>query len=383
MPFPAYWPAANKFDSLDNILQTATLNSGHGSSPLSALQGINRLLQNYAAQNNYTVAPLDKTSQMYQDIDGQVTNTWQHEAGYWHDKYAPTRLFKGTPAGPGQTKIKSFQEGIPLLNLKRLKVNPNEWSAVFILVCKNQARWGAFEQCRANFDGSGVDATNDFQNLQWTTQTSANFPLIDPKRGECWLWSGQSLDILHGVMTHGFQGIHCQSTGTTGYGALGRGNYFTDKFSKALLYAINLRNEYFGEAKGLDFRVLMLSRVLLGNYLSIDGATKQEKDAQRMAHNIELTGSAQRQKRQLKLAQNPTPPGVDQYDHTVKLYRDAKLTRQPMQKGWKANYQITGTNRDANIGHESVHMTHKQSNEFLVAIGKQVYPEFLVFVYKG
>jgi hypothetical protein len=37
----------------------------------------------------------------------------------------------------------------------------------------------------------------------------------------------------------------------------------------------------------------------------------------------------------------------------------------------------------SNIGKESVHQTHKGSNEFLVAIGKQVYPEFLVFVSKG
>jgi hypothetical protein len=267
---------------------------------------------------------------------------------------------------------------------KRLKVRPNEWDVELILVCKNQARWAAFEQCRANFDGSGVDATNEFQNFQWATAGHANFPLIDPKRGECWLWSGQSLDILHGVMTHGFQRIHCQSAGGTGYGALGRGNYFTDKFSKALLYAMNLRNLYFGAAEGSDYRVLMLSRVLLGNYLTIDGATKQEQAAQRSAHNIELTGSAQRQKR-LPLHQNVQPlrQGEDVYEATVKLYRDMKLARQPMQKRWKPNYQITGTDRDVNIGHESVHMTHKGSNEFLVAIGKQVYPEFLVFVSEG
>jgi hypothetical protein len=56
---------------------------------------------------------------------------------------------------------------------------------------------------------------------------------------------------------------------------------------------MNLRNEYFGAAKGSDIRVLMLSRVLLGNYLSMDNASAQERTAQRTAHNLELTGSAQ------------------------------------------------------------------------------------------
>ena len=176
-------------------------------------------------------------------------------------------------------------------------------------------------------------------------------------------------------MAGGFQRIHCASNAATGYGALGRGNYFTDKFSKALLYALNLRNQYFGAAKGTDIRVLMLSRVLLGNYMSLDTATAQERQDQKFAHNVELTGSAQRHKR-------VADPNYHGYHQSVALYRDAKLTRGPMQKGWKANYQITGMNRDANIGKESVHQTHKGSNEFLVAIGKQIYPEFLVFVAK-
>jgi hypothetical protein len=50
----------------------------------------------------------------------------------------------------------------------------------------------------------------------------------------------------------------------------------------------------------------MLSRVLLGNYLSMDNASKMEREEQTMAHNIELTGSAQRQKR-LPLHQNVQP----------------------------------------------------------------------------
>jgi hypothetical protein len=172
-------------------------------------------------------------------------------------------------------------------------------------------------------------------------------------------------------MTRGFQRIHCEGSGSTGYGALGRGNYFTDKFSKALLYGMNLRNEYFGAAKGSDIRVLMLSRVLLGNYLSMDNASAQERTAQRTAHNLELTGSAQ---------QHHLNTG--NYAQSVALIRDQKLARMPIKKGWKNDYKITGTNRDTHIGHESVHMTHKGSNEFLVAIGKQVYPEFLVFVGK-
>jgi hypothetical protein len=54
-----------------------------------------------------------------------------------------------------------------------------------------------------------------------------------------------------------------------------------------------------------------------------------------------------------------------------------------MAKGFKTAYQITGGDVDANIGYESVQMAHKGSNEFLVAMGKQMYPEFMVFVKKG
>jgi hypothetical protein len=105
MPFPAYWPAANDFNSLDNILQGAN-------NPLPVLQGINSFLQNYPAQNPYTVAPLDDQSQMWQVIGTEVSNTLPHGAGWKHDKYGPARWWKNTPAGPGQTKKRPSKSGL-------------------------------------------------------------------------------------------------------------------------------------------------------------------------------------------------------------------------------------------------------------------------------
>jgi Poly(ADP-ribose) polymerase catalytic domain len=374
MPFPNYWPTDDKFMSLHNFLLPQGVNKqgvteANAVRTLSALPGIQSFLLNkYSAQSSYEVAELQNMF-MWTQIATQISHTPPHAAGYKQDKYLPARAIKGTNPGPGQTVAKNIKE---LFGGKRMDVLPGDWGALLILVCKNQERWDKFEQCRQNFDSSGVDATTDFNAFPWAVGApSHNFPVIDAKRGECWLWSGQALDILHGVMTRGFQRIHCEGTGSTGYGALGRGNYFTDKFSKALLYGMNLRNEYFGAAKGSDIRVLMLSRVLLGNYLSMDNASAQERTAQRTAHNLELTGSAQ---------QHRLNTGT--YANSVALIRDQKLARAPIKKGWKNNYKITGTDRDAHIGHESVHMTHKGSNEFLVAIGKQVYPEFLVFVGK-
>jgi len=380
MPFPTYWPADDKFLPLHKFLTDAwtdhpdhrgKIKEREAVSMLAGLKGVDAMLNKYNVSGNYAVAELwDMT--MWTTIAAQVSASPGHKAGYTQDKYLPARAIKGSPAGPGQTFGKNIKE---LLGRKRMDIRPGEWGVQLILVCKNQDRWSKFEQCRQNFDASGVDATQDFANFQWAVGANTpNFPLIDAQRGECWLWSGQSLDILHGVMSGGFQRVHCESNGSTGYGALGRGNYFTDKFSKALLYAMNLRNEYFGAAKGSDIRVLMLSRVLLGNYLSFDNASQTEREAQRFAHNIELTGSAQRHM--------VVPQADPTYAGSVALYRNAKLARPPQRKAWKTGYQITGENRDGNIGRESVHMTHKGSNEFLVAIGKQVYPEFLVFAQK-
>jgi hypothetical protein len=112
--------------------------------------------------------------------------------------------------------------------------------------------------------------------------------------------------------------------------------------------------------------------VLLGKWRTMDDARKSERKAQREAHNLELTGSAQQHKRDLSKG----------YATSVQDYRDDKLDRDPRAKGFKAAYKVTGRSVDGNVGYESVHMTHKGSNEFLVAIGKQVYPEFLVFMEK-
>jgi hypothetical protein len=75
------------------------------------------------------------------------------------------------------------------------------------------------------------------------------------------------------------------------------------------------------------------------------------------------------------------PGGVNQWER-IKDAIEGTPGRDPRKKGWENDYKITGEDRDDNIGYQSVHMTTKDTNEFLVAIGKQIYPEFLVFVQK-
>ena len=328
-----------------------------------------------ASDVDFAVAELPSSSTQFGIIAAEVHGGPGHSAGYKQDKAVPARWLKGTPRAEGATDSKQFWE---LLGKNRLAVRPGEWDILTVLVCKNDARWQKFEDCRTNFrniNNLGAQESVDSFKDKWAI-SNANagvFPVIDPTIGECWLWSGQAMDIQHGIMSRGFQRVHCESNNATGYGALGRGNYFTDKFSKALLYAMNLRNLYYGAAKGDDIRVLMLSRVLLGRWRSFEGAGKADLNAQRYAHNIELTGSAQQHKRD-------TSKG---YATSVEEYRDAKLARPAKAKSFKTAYKITGGNVDANIGYESVQLAHKGSNEFLVAMGKQMYPEFMVFVRKG
>jgi len=368
MPYPAYWPTDDQFTDIVSV---------YADNPsVGGTEGV-RLALNKADLDQFQVAPLDPASPMGAKIELEVSGTAAHKGGYTQDKYLPMRGIKGTPAGEGQTWKKNIRE---LLGQKRLSVRPGDWTAELVLVCKNQNRWTKYQDAVSAFAANGVDARTEFQAMNWASASgdAASFPVIDARRGEAWLWSGQPLDILHGVMSRGFQRIHCANTAGLGYGALGRGNYFTDKFSKALLYGINLRNLYFGKAEGADVRVLMLSRVLLGSYLSMDGMSSAEKKAQRFAHNVELSGTAQRTKRMAGAYGTP----YQNYDQSVQAMVDAKTSRAPAQKGWKTAYEITGQNRPGNIGHESVHQHHKGSNEFCVAIGKQVYPEFLVFVKK-
>jgi hypothetical protein len=405
MPKPDYWPKDKAFRPIQMFLShriSATLKTEDAAryNSLMELEGVKQTMdasieklasatqktatvvadelekqQITGGDVDYTVAELPSSSTQFALIAAEVRGGPGHAAGYKQDKAVPARWLKGTPRAEGATGTKQFWE---LLGKNRLEVRPGEWDILTVLVCKNDARWQKFEDCRANFRNithlGAQESVDSFKNKWAISNGNAGvFPVIDPAIGECWLWSGQAMDIQHGIMSRGFQRVHCESNNTTGYGALGRGNYFTDKFSKALLYAMNLRNLYYGVAKGDDIRVLMLSRVLLGRWRSLEGAGKAELKAQRYAHNVELTGSAQQHKRD-------TSKG---YAKSVEDYRDAKLARAPMAKGFKTAYQITGGDVDANIGYESVQMAHKGSNEFLVAMGKQMYPEFMVFVKKG
>ena len=136
------------------------------------------------------------------------------------------------------------------------------------------------------------------------------------------------MDIQHGIMSADFSA--CIAKATTRPATARSGAATTSPTNlEALLYAINLRNLYYGVAKGDDIRVLMLSRVLLGRWRWLEGAGKAELKAQRYAHNVELTGSAQQHKRD-------TSKG---YEKSVEDYRDAKLARAPMQKGFKTAYR--------------------------------------------
>jgi hypothetical protein len=238
MPYPDYWPDGSQFRPLHWFLEgfnSTAIKEREAVASLADLSGIEAFLTDkYQSNKKYEVAEL-ANSEMWTKIAVQISHTPRHTAGYKQDKYLPARGLKGTPAGPGQTDLKNFQE---LFGGKRMDVKPGEWGVLLILVCKNQERWAKFEQCRQNFAATTTDATQDMRSMQWATGAKVgNFPVIDEKLGECYLWSGQSLDILHGVMSLGFQRVHCASNATTGYGALGRGSYFTDKFSK-LFYTL-------------------------------------------------------------------------------------------------------------------------------------------------
>lgn len=377
MPYPAHWPAAG-YSDLDALLNPASADPT--SAQIAQLAGSGKALADAAQAHGaqpaqYQVAELDRNSAVMGYIATEVGTGLGHSAGYTQDKYAPARMVKNTAPSPGGTDTKHFWEWI---GLNRLSVKPGDWAPLKVLVCKNDARWRKFETARQNLAKNRVNTATKFGptlfgagalQMTWAKAPGqdANFPLIDATCGEAWLWNGQPFDVYQGILQNGFQRLHCASNADTGYGALGRGNYFTDKFSKALLYSLNLRNQYPGAAKGSDTRVVMLSRVLLGRVNTIDGQSEAARRLQRFAHNLELTTEA-KDVRSIKSGR--------------KDWREDKLNEPARAKGWNQNYRIAGADIDENLSYDSIHTQHKGSNEFLVASGKQCYPEFLVFVKK-
>ena len=102
---------------------------------------------------------------------------------------------------------------------------------------------------------------------------SSSPPLLDEEIGESWLFHGTSFNVMKLITATGFNPNFATSKKYVGYGALGKGTYFSDCFSKIATYVLcrvcqKFRCSCMGNTAGQKvLRAVFLSRVILGNVL--------------------------------------------------------------------------------------------------------------------
>lgn len=316
-------------------------------------------------------------ARMLGHIKRAVFETEHHIVGDRGDNRYKVRLKTGRKGSEGTTGLDNWMElhGPSSYFNQKTEIDPGAWRIRKVYVCKNEDRWSRYTLCRERFLSSGLDATSKLISIPWSDKKAAKtWMRIDDRIGECFLWAGLDPEATQYTLGHGFRRLHARE-GKGGYGMLGRGNYFTDKFSKSMMYAMNLYTQYFGMRlwDTVDVRMVTLSRVLLGapRFVQPDRTGWLNH-----AHNMELTALAQTGVRTL----SSTKSLEDAHRMVLR-----KLDRGQVTRGWRKDYEITGKSLPENYGHESLvcpASPSRQANEMLVAIGKQCYPEFLIFVEK-
>lgn len=410
--FPAYWPPPTKFRSITSVFDLGSVHpTPHARRPTgieSAQRMMSKVFQEFGVEPRvkgrglaglkpvqemvekareamkespdespaYSLAELED-ARMLRNIKSAVLETKYHIVGERGDNRYKVRLQSGRQASEGTTRLDNLMElhGIGNMTRQKTEIKAGEWRVRKVYVCKNEDRWSRYSLCRQRFQDAGINAYSKMRKIPWSDKNATqNWMRIDDQIGECFLWAGLDPAATEYTLAHGFQRLHAKE-GERGYGMLGRGNYFTDKFSKSMMYAMNLYNQYFGMRiwDTVDVRMVTLSRVLLGVPRFVEPDKNRTLNH---AHNLELTALAQ-----TGVRANSSEDSLLNAHYMV-LH---KLFRGEIAKGYKDNYEITGVGLPENYGHESLVCPanrHRQANEMLVAIGKQCYPEFLIFVEK-
>ncbi|RKG94097.1 hypothetical protein [Corallococcus terminator] len=129
-----------------------------------------------------------------------------------------------------------------------------------ILIIQNEALWEKYEHKRYQLRsraGTSLRSMvvepeptrsqpgyNTLAPVQWTYSVEhpcpgwRSLPVLDVLRGEVLMFHGTSKDVIPLIAAGGFDPNRCQNRGTVtpDYGLLGKGAYFTDSFSKLMVY---------------------------------------------------------------------------------------------------------------------------------------------------
>ncbi|WP_375771401.1 hypothetical protein NR798_11010 [Archangium gephyra] len=118
-----------------------------------------------------------------------------------------------------------------------------------ILIVRNEPLWERYENKRyvlrskAGTSLKGM-AYNTFEPVEWTHVMDhpcpgwRSLPVLNALHGEVLMFHGTSKDVIPLIAAGGFDPSRCQNRGkdTPDYGLLGKGSYFTDSFSKLMVY---------------------------------------------------------------------------------------------------------------------------------------------------
>ena len=146
-----------------------------------------------------------------------------------------------------------------------------------IKVFDNPSLWNRYQAARKRIANElGGSKVHQAAAVAWQQRLGA-LPVIDPVIAECLLFHGTRESVMQLITKNGFSTAHQSSGILTGFGALGKGSYFSDTFSKAASYVVCTKCEE-NHCKCQNqpgTKVMLLCRVLLGRTLPDKGPCKR------------------------------------------------------------------------------------------------------------
>jgi len=137
-----------------------------------------------------------------------------------------------------------------------------------IICIKNNCIWQKYQEKKENIKNqlNELNIKDPLNKIKWKTLK----PILNRNAGECWLFHGTN--CAHLITQNGFTTKYKEKDKLFGYGALGKGIYLTDIFSKSSIY-VNCPKCHKNHCKCnkelktslKDYKTILLSRVVLGN----------------------------------------------------------------------------------------------------------------------
>jgi hypothetical protein len=232
---PSYWPNSGWRPWPENpAFEVAEL--PHGS---LMFQALSRYIQGNIQARSFRAKKAERTRMqraeaILKDTSGKYNVRWKQSADY---RLKEKSELGGTTPPPSSGPV----------------------DVAKILIIKNEQLWERYENKRyvmrsragTSLHGMVVDPRahpsqgyNTLRPVEWTYVLNhpcpgwRSLPVLDALHGEVLMFHGTTKDVIPLIAAGGFDPNRCQNRGkeTPDYGLLGKGSYFTDSFSKLMVY---------------------------------------------------------------------------------------------------------------------------------------------------